>query len=1055
MNKVLFFLAVLLIMFPDSQSQNLWINEIAASNKSFFLDDFGEFDDWIEIYNPGKSDIDLAGWYISDDPDFLEKWTIRSGQPIHTRIFSGGYLILWADKDTLQGTNHLGIELSKKGEELLLSRKIGGKIVIIDRINYPAMVADRSYCRCPESETGWAMAKHPSPGKRNLCPVVRKKRRLPHPEPSAEVGDTPRLIKGPFSTPNLVINELVARNARGLTDEAGEDDDWVEIYNPGTTDVNIAGWYVSDTSVAPFHRIPASDLAKTLVPAGGYIILWADGQPGQGVTHLPFKFDNDGEEFYLARMVGNVLDIVDDVTFPKLEKDTPFGRFPNGTGSWKRLSHPTPRAANIPPRVINGLIVNELMAVRGSGYLDNLGQEEDWLELYNPTANPIDIGGLYLTDSMADPVLHRIPIHAPDSTTIAPGGYMILFIDGDQNQGVRHVNFRLGGNGETFALYQPDGLTLITKIRFPYQSSDASYGRFPNGTGPWIHTRYTPGLANQYSFSPVTGIRINEIMATNTSYYPDNLGEIEDWIEIYNTNNYPVNVGGFYISDSLESPLKFRIPNSYPDSTTIPAHGFRVFWADNDPRQGLWHLDIKLTGNGEEVIISQYQTSSVTLDSHVFGIQKENVSIGRYPDGNSAWYEMAQPTPGQANINKEVQRTQGVFLNEFMARSTRTFPDEFGQYTDWIEIYNRNGAPVDLGGKYFTNLFSNPGLHLIPSGNPAQTTIPAGGFLVFRADDNTGAGVRHLNFTLRGSGDQIGLYEQIGGLFYPLDSVTYGSQTADISYGRLPDGGGIWSFMDHPTPGTNNQSSSAVVSGVYINEIMARNTRTYQDETGAYEDWIELYNATNQPIVLSGLYLTDDFTDPKKSIIPIGANISISPKGYSIFWADLKPNVGPTHMNFQLAGAGEPLALVQEIQGTIHFVDSITYPTLTADITYGRVGDGTRTWTYFANPTPKASNGTSGIGPDDKVGIDMNIFPNPFTESFFMEVDLPEPGQIHLQILDMKGTLIHSHIFESIQPGKYSVWMEPDQVGVNEPGIYYLRMVADSFMVNKKILYIK
>ncbi|MCD6333331.1 MAG: lamin tail domain-containing protein [Bacteroidales bacterium] len=728
MFKILITILLLMVSLL-SRGQVVLINEVASVNRSSYIDDYGEFEDWIELYNPGREEVDLAGWFISDDEKDLTKWQIPSGYKHLTKLYPYSYIILWADHDTLQGPLHVNFELSKKGEEVVLSKMIGDQIVIIDRMIFPALKDHHSYGRCPDGGSDLQIMKHPTPGTVNICHIYKKKKDFPCPEPPYDLPSVTKPGMAKITSSRLVVNELVARNAHGLKDEAGEDNDWVEIYNPGTLDINIAGWYVSDTlDQSKFHRIPASDVNKTRIPAGGYLILWADGQPSQGVTHLPFKLNNGGEEFYLAEMQGNSLVIIDQVIFPKLQKDTPYGRYPNGTGGWRRLTDPTPGAANQPPRTVSNFVINELMGVKGSGVTDEFGEEEDWIEFYNPGTLPVDLGGVYLTDSLDDPVQFRIQIHAPDSTTIPPGGYLLFFADNDVKQGIRHLGFKLAKRGERVASYQPDGETLIQIVRFPFMTPDASFGSYPDGSGTRIYMDPTPGSANNYHFTPVDGIIINEFMADNLSSYPDNAGEFEDWIELYNSNSFPVNVGGLYITDSLANPLKFRIQNSSPDSTTIPAGGFLTFWADNDPQQGVRHLDIKLAGTGEEIGLTQFRTTSVTLDAVQFGPQTENVSMGRYPDGSASWMFFAVPTPNAPNgsSGSELLKTSSagieIFPNPFTARFDIKLHLKHSSGVQ-LSLYQMNGKIMyskDFGLQY-------PGDHLyrisLPENNKGTAKV--------------------------------------------------------------------------------------------------------------------------------------------------------------------------------------------------------------------------------------------------------------------------------------------------------------------------------------------
>ncbi|MCK4311775.1 MAG: lamin tail domain-containing protein, partial [Candidatus Cloacimonetes bacterium] len=142
-------------------------------------------------------------------------------------------------------------------------------------------------------------------------------------------------------------------------------------------------------------------------------------------------------------------------------------------------------------------------------------------------------------------------------------------------------------------------------------------------------------------------IYINEFMASNNETIADPQGDYDDWIEIYNADIYPVDIGGMYITDDLLDPAKWKIPDTQPDSTTIQPGEFLLLWADEDIGDGVLHLDIKLSANGEEIGLYTDDLTSI-IDSIVFGAQTTDISFGRHPDGSNNWGQM-NPTPGSTN----------------------------------------------------------------------------------------------------------------------------------------------------------------------------------------------------------------------------------------------------------------------------------------------------------------------------------------------------------------------------------------------------------------------
>jgi len=148
---------------------------------------------------------------------------------------------------------------------------------------------------------------------------------------------------------------------------------------------------------------------------------------------------------------------------------------------------------------LQGLVINEFMASNHTTLEDpdEPGEFPDWIEIYNRTAGTIDLEGMYLTDEFQD--LTKWQIGA--GVTIDPGQYLVFYADDDGTQGVFHTNYQLSISGETIALVDSDGKTIIDSILFDDQFEDVSYGRFPDGDNSWgFQQNPTPGSPNQAIF---------------------------------------------------------------------------------------------------------------------------------------------------------------------------------------------------------------------------------------------------------------------------------------------------------------------------------------------------------------------------------------------------------------------------------------------------------------------------------------------------------------------------------------------------------------------------
>jgi hypothetical protein len=143
-----------------------------------------------------------------------------------------------------------------------------------------------------------------------------------------------------------------------------------------------------------------------------------------------------------------------------------------------------------------------------------------------------------------------------------------------------------------------------------------------------------------------------------------------------------------------------------------------------------------------------------------------------------------------------------ILINEFLASNQTSNRDpDFAEFSDWIELYNSGPRAVDLSGCYVTDDLDEPQKWRIPG----ATRIAGSGFLLLWADGrNTGL---HTNFKLDKSGEQLGLYTPEG---VPVDTLSFGAQRDDMSYGRLGNDANQWSFFSPPSPGAGNDAQHRV-----------------------------------------------------------------------------------------------------------------------------------------------------------------------------------------------------------------------------------------------------
>jgi hypothetical protein len=177
-------------------------------------------------------------------------------------------------------------------------------------------------------------------------------------------------------------------------------------------------------------------------------------------------------------------------------------------------------------------VINELCAINKSIMADEHGEFDDWVEIYNPSAYPVDLGGWYLTDNIKQAFKWKIPNDQPGETTIAPGAYMVFWLDNQSWQGPRHAGFSLSKEGEQIALVfrHDEYVSWVDSLSFSMQSTNISYGRYPNATGDFCYLKKaTPGSMN--AFSCLTVARVSNISSVQVAVYPNPAQEYM-WVKL-------------------------------------------------------------------------------------------------------------------------------------------------------------------------------------------------------------------------------------------------------------------------------------------------------------------------------------------------------------------------------------------------------------------------------------------------------------------------------------------------------------------------------------------
>jgi hypothetical protein len=718
---------------------------------------------------------------------------------------------------------------------------------------------------------------------------------------------------------SIRIVELMHNPAGGSTCE------FLELLNTGSAPVDLGGY--------SFDGISFLFPAGSSLAGGGRLVLANNGNPSAWALRYPGvivagwyggNLSNSGERIALLDPSGRTIcSVTYGVTngWPasanglgySLEIVDPQGD-PNDSANW-RASASIGGTPGQPPAALPApnLLLNELMA-ENSGAVSNGLTCPDWLELFNPTTNSVNLTGWSLTingDSRKYVFTNAPPID--------PGQFLVVWCDSATNAPGFHTGFTLGRKGESVFLFDPQ-TNLVDAVSFGLQLTNYSLGRVQ---GSWQLTVPTPATNN---LPAVTGTQTNLVL---NEWLANSSPGGSDWIELFNRSAFPVPLNGLYFSTSNEL---FQLCSQ----SFIAPGGFVQLFADKSP--GSDHLDFKLSAEDGAIIL--YDSTGLELDHVTYAAQTEGVSQGRFPDGASNTVTFTSTaSPGASNY---LPTWTGPVLNEVLAINHGAVTNLGGRMADFVELFNAGDAAFDLSGFGLSTDLEQPAQWVFPPG----TTVPGNGYLTvwfgkdWPASTNAGP-LLNTGHSLDGHSGAAYLFNPAGQI---ADSVLYGFQIPDLSIGRS---GGAWRLLSAPTPGAPNAAPATLgpLSGLRLNEWMAN--------PASGDDWFELFNSSAQPADLAGLFLTDDPSIPDQRKFQVPWLSFIGPLGFVCWQADGHPGIGRDHVSFQLSSLGEALCLYDT---NLALLDAVNFGLQQPGIAEGRLPDGSATFAYFTSPTPGASN---------------------------------------------------------------------------------------------------
>ncbi len=580
---VLFFIAI------SANSQTLYINEFMASNSSTIADESGAFEDWIEIYNAGSSDIDIAGYYMSDDPLNPTLWQIPSTDPAATTIPAGGFLLLWADKDADEGELHLDFKLGAGGEDILLTLPDG--LTLEDQVTFGPQSDDVSYGLTEDGGSTFDFFPASTPGTSNE---------------SVMLPDTYRA-----SLTRVIDNGL---------------DDGVE-YGTSNGSVNLESYGIkmveSWSNQKVGLRFRDLDIPQEATIVSAYIQFTNKHEDdGVGYCNVEFEAEDSGDadpfvdedmnfsdrpttteevhwepvEWLIRNLASEkqrspdlsaiVQEVVDHsgwnvgsslAFFISGEGLRAIHNFESGFPPSLHLEFDVP----IPTNPVSNIYINEI-SPNGTDYTDETGDYEDWIELYNDNNFDVSLGGLFMTDDYTEPLQWQIN----ESAVIPANGFLTIWADENTERSGRHADFKLKSGGEEVALLQVvnNEIVWIDSITYSAVPFKATTGRQTDGSSTWkIFGEITPLASNNgaddYLEPPVIDLP-NGIYSGSQSVtisHPDPNATIR-----YTTDG----------SIPSSSSSSYNNPITIDENGSLRAVAFRSGYAPSQPATGSYLIGI-------------------------------------------------------------------------------------------------------------------------------------------------------------------------------------------------------------------------------------------------------------------------------------------------------------------------------------------------------------------------------------------------------------------------------------------------------------------------------
>ena len=645
---------------------------------------------------------------------------------------------------------------------------------------------------------------------------------------------------------DVCLNEVLP-NPAGADDAAWPNGEWFELFNNGTTDVDLSGWKAVNSGSKTLNfdantivGYQAGNASSWTLSPGDYMVIARNGDTN-------FYLTNTGMTLTLYDQNNNN---VHDATWTSATSGKSYEQDPtNATANWVQTGSPSPGQVNsagaAAVMIPSDLVISEIMANPWPSYDNESWPGGEWVELFNTGTSDIDLTGWTIEDAAGNllPVNASHLVNATASASsyiISPGQHRIVAVNGSSAYGI------LNNGPESLTLKWPNG---SPSQEVSYSSTEQGFSMMATSqsNGMWGIAPYP----TQEAMNPVelimmptqmNDIQISEILVNATTEgaaFPDG-----EWIELHNTGTLELDLMGWSLIDGMGN-ITFLDPASLVFNSTQGSTGI----SPDQRRLVQFTGETELWDNYNHIMLrdftGQIQDTAMYVTNH-----GEDVALIRSQAPTDPWTPAAWKTPGQPE--------PGSVVSDGYVRFSEVLPDAVGSDSqtwpkgEWIELLNYGEEDIDVAGWKLQAPSRSLTLHEYNMPLQSSTIIPAGEVALIALNGTSSFYLKHT------SADSIGLLDMAGAT---VDTISW-SATAEgeslippnSTHAGVGSSGamnvGDWKQSAWATPGELNPVWPAYTgsSNVIMTEILP-----YCDDESIDPDadWVELFNTGMEDINLS------------------------------------------------------------------------------------------------------------------------------------------------------------------------------------------------------------